>query len=103
MQDYGAGPVMKPAQMCKYTYKYMKHSYTNRNKVRYVQVLTQHCVWILSGSKYKQLYSELKGERRERKKEENEVSLGADWTVMEKFKHITFQQNQKCVLCDQIE
>ena len=54
-------------------------------------------------NEYKQLYSGLKGEGRERKKEEIEVSLGADWTVMEKFKHITFQQKQKCVLCDQIE
>jgi hypothetical protein len=49
------------------------------------------------------LYRELKGKWKERKKEENEVSLGADWTVMEKFKRITFQQKQKCVICDQVE
>jgi len=97
VQDYSAGPVTKPAQICKYTHTYMKHSYTKRKKVRYVRVLTQHWVWIFSGSSALKLFithktSKLiqtlvqwKGKGRERKKEENEVSLGTDWTVMETF------------------
>jgi uncharacterized protein YkvS len=49
------------------------------------------------------LYNELKGKGRGKKKKENEASLGADWTVMEKFKHTTFQQKQKYVIYDQVE
>jgi hypothetical protein len=43
------------------------------------------------------MYSELKGKGRERKKEENEMSLGVDWTVMEELKHISHFNKNKSV------